>query len=163
MQRSIFAGLFLVSLLIASGGGAQTVTDDEKPVWTMESIKVKPGMFDFTLSYLDDHWMRGREEAKRQGAVLSYHRIVEQDSRESGRNLVLLTEYKNQAAYEDSREKLFGAILVEPTTNTFRMLRPLQQEDRSLRQEDLYESLFTRVFRDYSETGNVRVQPLPSH
>jgi hypothetical protein len=122
----------------------------------MESIKVKPGMFDFTLSYLDDHWMRIREDAKRQGLVLSYHRIVEQDSRESERNIVLLTEYRNQAAYEDSREKLFGALHLDPQTNTFRITRPL-------RQEDLYESLFTRVFQDYSETGNVRVQPLASH
>ena len=154
MQRSIFAGLFLVSLLIASGGGAQTLSDGEKPVWTMESIKVKPGMFDFTLSYLDDHWMRGREEAKRQGLVLSYHRIVEQDSRESERNIVLLTEYKNQAAYEDLRVKLLPPIPVGG--GPLRIVRPL-------RQEDLYESFFTRVFQDYSETGNVRVQPLASH
>ena len=85
MQKSIFAGLLLVSLLITSGGGAQTPSVGEKPVWTMESIKVKPGMFDFTLGYLDDHWMHVREEAKRQGLVLSYHRIVEQDSRERER------------------------------------------------------------------------------
>ena len=107
-------------------------------------------MFDFTLSYLDDHWMRGREEAKRQGAVLSYHRIVEQNSRESERNIVLLTEYKNQAAYEDSREK---AIRTQRTT--FRM--SLAELD------DVYEAMNARVFQDYSETGNVRVQPRASH
>lgn len=161
MQRSIFAGLFLVSLLIASGGGAQTPSDDEKPVWTMESIKVKPGMFDFTLSYLDDHWMRVREEAKRQGAVLSYHRVVEQDSRESERNIVLLTEYKNHAAYDDVREKLL-ALTRKGSENNFvfaghQFLIPGAQA------EQLYETMNTRVFQEYSETGNVRVQPLASH
>ena len=157
MQRTIFAGLFLVSLLIASGGGAQTPSDDE-PVWTMESIKVKPGMFDFTLSYLDDHWMRVREEAKRQGAVLSYHRIIEQDSRESARNIVLLTEYKNQAAYDDVREKLL-ALTRKGSENNFVFAGPQFVTPGA----QLYETMNTRVFHEYSETGNLRVQPLASH
>ncbi len=77
MQGRIFAGLFLVSLL---GGGAQSPSDSEKPVWTMEVIRVKPGMFGFTLGYLDDNWMRVREEAKRQGCrpELSPHRRTRQ-------------------------------------------------------------------------------------
>jgi hypothetical protein len=45
-------------------------------LWTMELIKVKPDMFGLTLGYLDDNWMRVREEAKRQGSVLSYRRIA---------------------------------------------------------------------------------------
>lgn len=165
MQRSIFAGLFLVSLLIASGGGAQTPSDDEKPVWTMESIKVKPGMFDFTLRYLDDHWMRVREEAKRQGAVLSYHCVVEQDSRESERNVVLLTEYKNQAAYDDVREKLSEKLLAltrKGSENNF-VFAGSQFVTPGAQAEQLYETMNTRVFHEYSETGNVQVQPLASH
>src|SRR5437667_11818287 len=97
MHGRIFAGLLLVFLLIVSDGGAQQFhrADGEKPVWTMEFLKVKPGMFGFTLGYLDDNWMREREEAKRQGAVLNYLRIAEQDSGESDRNIVLPTEFKN--------------------------------------------------------------------
>ncbi len=50
MQRRMFAGLFLVSLFIMSDGGAQQFpVDSEKPVWTMEFIKVKPEMFGSTL------------------------------------------------------------------------------------------------------------------
>jgi hypothetical protein len=114
---SLFAGLFLVSLLIvAAGGGAQRPSDFEKPVWTMEFIRVKPGMFGLTLSYLNDNGMRVREEAKRQGAVLSYHRIAEQGSGESDRNIVLLTEFKNPNAY-DAREKLFASIRMQLPNN----------------------------------------------
>jgi hypothetical protein len=82
----------------------------------MEFIRVKPGMFGLTLSYLNDNGMRVREEAKRQGAVLSYHRIAEQGSGESDRNIVLLTEFKNPNAY-DAREKLFASIRMQLPNN----------------------------------------------
>ncbi len=154
MQRRIFAGLFLVFLLIVAGGGAQQFhrADGEKPVWTMEFIKVKPGMFGFTLGYLDDNWMREREEAKRQGAVLSYHRIAEQGSEESDRNIVLLTEFKNVPTYA-AREELFASIRKQLPNNTSGVVRPP-------RQEDLYENVSTLVFQDYSETDIVRFRLL---
>lgn len=152
MQRRIFAGLFLVSLLVVAGGGAQSPSNRDKPVWTMEFIKVKPGMFGFTLGYLDDNWMRVSEEAKRQGAVLSYNRIVEQGSRENERNIVLLTEYKNRAAY-DGREGLFDSIRKQLPNNTSGVVRPPKQED-------LYETVSTSVFQDYSEMHTARVLPL---
>jgi hypothetical protein len=140
MERRIFAGLFLFYLFSVAGGGAQSVADNEKPVWTMELIKVKPDMFGFTLGYLDDNWMRVRAEAKRQGSVLNYHRIAEQGSGES--DIVLLTEYKNQATC-DARDSLFSTIRKQLPSNTSGLLRPPQQED-------LYEILSIRVFQDYS-------------
>jgi hypothetical protein len=95
MQRLTFAGLFLVSLLIVSGGGAQSRPDIDKPMWAMEFVKVKPGMFGFTLGYLDDNWIRIRGEARRQGAVLSYHRFVEQSISGNERTIVLLLRALN--------------------------------------------------------------------
>jgi|SRR2546430_13696469 len=142
MQRRIFAALFLFSLCIVAGGGAQSPSDSEKPVWTMEFLKVIPGQFGPTLGYLDDNWMRIREEAKRQGAVLSYHRIAEKSISESDRNIVLLTEYKNQAEYE-AREILFASIVKQLPVNTPGILR--------LR-DGLYETVTTRVFQDYPDT-----------
>jgi hypothetical protein len=140
MHRRIFAGLFLFSLFIVAGGGAQSPSDSEKAVWAIEFLKVMPGQFGPTLGYLDDNWMRIREEAKRQGAILSYHRIAEQSVSESDRNIVLLTEYKNQAAY-DAREKLFDSIRKQLPNNTAGVVRPPQQES-------LYETVSTRVFED---------------
>lgn len=109
-------------------------------------------MFGFTLGYLDDNWMRVHEEAKRQGAVVSYHRILEQGNRDNDRNIVLLTEFKNSAAYE-AREKLFASIREQLPNNTSGVVRPGQQED-------LYETLSTRVFQDYSDTDNARFRLL---
>ena len=141
MQRRMFAGLFLVSLFIVSGGGAQqSPADGEKPVWTMEILKVMPGRFGPTLGYLDDNWMRIREEAKRRGAVLSYHRIAEQSTSETDPNIVLLTEYKNQAAY-DARGKLFSSIF-KAVARQFPGLLLYQHND-------LYETVSTRVYQDY--------------
>lgn len=155
MQKRMFAGLFLASLFIVFGGGAQQFpADGEKPVWTMESIKVKPGMFGITLTYLDDDWMRVREEAKHQGAVLTYHRIAEAEegSRERDRSIVLLTEFRNPAAYV-AREGLFASIRKRLPKNTPAVVRPP-------RQEDLYEAVSTSVYQDYSDMDSVRFRLL---
>jgi hypothetical protein len=144
MQRRIFAGLFLFYLFTVAGGGAQSLADREKPVWTMEILKVLPGEFGPTLGYLDDNWMRIREEAKRQGAVLSYHRIAEQSTSESDPNIVLLTEYKNQDAY-DSRGKLFASIFKQFPRN-------FPGELLFYQHKDLYETVSTQVFEDYQDT-----------
>ncbi len=154
MQRRMFACLFLASLFIVSDGGAQQFqASDDRPVWTMEVIKVKPEMFGPTLGYLDDNWMRVREEAKRQGAVASYYRIVE-GSGDSDRSILLLTEFKNPIAY-GTREELFASIHKQrkqlfTTPGVVRLGRP----------EDLYEAMSTRVFQDYSDLDNARLRLL---
>ncbi len=112
-------------------------------------------MFGFTLGYLDDNWMREREEAKRQGAVVSYYRIAEEGNGDSDRSIVLLTEFKNPVAY-GTREELFASIrkqrkkLPNNTPGVVRLGRL----------EDLYEAMTTRVFRDYSDMDNVRLRLL---
>lgn len=155
MRVRIFAGILLVCLLIVVGGDARGPSDSEKPVWTMELVKVKPGMFGVTLGFLDDNWMRVRAEAKHQGVILNYHRIAEQGGQESDGNIILLTEYKNQTAY-DEREKLFDSIRKQLPHNTPGLLRPHKQED-------LYGTVNTRVFQDYSDMDNPRLRPLASN
>jgi len=152
MQRRIFTGLVLLSLVIADGGGAQSPSESERPVWTMEFIKVKPGMFGMTLGYLDDNWMRVRAEAKRQGAVLTYHRIADRDSLTSDPSILLLTEFKNATTYH-AREKLFASIRKQLPNDTSAVIRPNQQSE-------LYETVSTRVFEDYSDTDNARFRLL---
>jgi len=80
--------------------------------------------------------MRIREEAKRQGAVLSYHRIAEQSTSDSDpnivlrtENIVLLTEYKNHAAY-DARGKLFASIFKQLPGKSSGVLLHYQHKDR---------------------------------
>ena len=114
MPGRMIATLFLCSLFIAVGGDAQG-PDTEKPVWTLEFVKVTPEMYARALDRLDDEWMRIREEAKHQGEVLSYERIsdaglITPDHKQTDQvSIILLTEYKSLAAYHE-REKLFASI-----------------------------------------------------
>jgi hypothetical protein len=145
MQKRLFAGLLLGLLIFLVRGDAQSPNAIDKPVWTVELIKVRPEKFGLTLGYLDDNWMRVREEAKRQGAVLSYHRISEAvlltPGTKSGdqNSMILLTEYKDSAAYF-GREKLFASIL-KHLPNSPGVLP-------TGKQEDLFETLDTRVFME---------------
>jgi hypothetical protein len=152
MRKVILNGLFLVCLLTVSGAAPQFPPDKEKPVWTMETLKVKPEMFGSTLGYLDDNWMRVRAEAKRQGAVLSYNRIAGQDNLDGHRSIVLLTEFKNGATYYASG-KLFASIAARLPNNMSHVFKPLKQAD-------LYETVSTRVFEDYSVVDDARFQLL---
>jgi hypothetical protein len=152
VKKSTFAIVFFVSLLIVTVGVAQSSSDSERPVWKMELIKVKPEMFGPTLGYLDDDWMRVREEAKRQGAVLNYYRVAEKSGVISHGDIMLMTEYKNSRTANDD-EKLFASIRKQLSNNMSGVMRPLKPED-------LYESNGTHVFQDYSDTNNPRYREL---
>jgi len=103
------------------------------------------------LGYLDDHWMRVREEAKRQGAVLSYHRISEVTLEIPGsktgdpNSIVLLTEYRNLDAFS-GREKLFASIQERLPSSTPGVI--------PIKRDGLYNTVETRVFLDQPAEAN---------
>src|SRR6266403_3434763 len=152
MKGRIFAGLFLCSLFFVVGGDAQT-DKAEKPVWTLEFIRVRPENLGPAMGYLDDHWMRVRAEAKRQGAVLDYHRIQNAVLMTPGHkvgeagSIVLLTEYKSLDAFKESQK--FFASMREPTRRfqTGGVIRPWALED-------LFETLSTQVFVEEPDTSS---------
>jgi hypothetical protein len=163
MTRPKSLGMALFSLVMALGANAQQVqlqdappavpSIADKPVWALEFIKVKPGTFGPTMVYLDDNWIRVRAEAKRQGTVLTYNRIGGErqmlfpaiDSSNDDWDILLMTEYKNQAAY-DGREKLFASILKRLPDNTAGIIQRYKKED-------LFQSVKIRVLQDFSENG----------
>lgn len=112
MRERMFAGFFLCSLFIVVGGDAQSPDKAEKQVWTLEVIKVTPENFGPAMSYLNDHWMRVRAEAKRRGTVLDYHLICNGGRVTPGHqvgdrdSIVLLTKYQDMDAYVQSRSEL---------------------------------------------------------
>jgi hypothetical protein len=151
MKGRIFAGLFLCSLFFVVGGDARSPDKAEKPVWTLEFIKVKPENFGPAMGYLDDHWMRVRAEAKRQGAVLDYHLIQNAVLVTPGPNvgdpssIVLLTEYKNLDAFMEC-QKLFHSMRERPRFQTGGVIKLWAPED-------LFEMLNTQVFVEESDTS----------
>jgi len=158
MQGRIFVGLFLCSLFTV-GGDAQSAGITEKPVWTLEVIKVQPENLGPALAYLDDHWMRIRAEAKRRGAVLDYHRIsnavLETSGHQTGDagSIVLLTEYKNIAAYLENGKafRRDGVTILQPNGPGFIFRRPPL--------EDVFEALNTQVFVEEPDAGR-ELKPL---
>ena len=115
----------------------------------MEVLKVQPGMFGAALGYLDNDWMRVRAEAKRQGAILTYYRIADQDSRDQ--EIMLLTEFKNESTYE-AREKLFSSIRKQLPDNASAVM--------PLKQSELFQTVRKLVFQDYSDTNRERFRLL---
>jgi hypothetical protein len=105
------------------------------------------------MSYLDDQWMRVRAEAKKEGAVLDYHRIHNAVLVTPGRrvgdpsSLVLMTEYKNMDAFMKS-EKLFASILERLPKSTPGVLKP-----QGLKPEDVYEIVDSQVFLEEPEVN----------
>jgi len=150
MRLLKLASLLRCAICFNVRGDAQNPGIAEKPVWTLEFIEVGPDM-GLTLGYLDDHWMRVREEAKRQGAVLSYHRIQETVQIAPGsktgnpNSMVLLTEYKNLAAFS-GREKLFASIREHLPSNTPGVV--------PIKREGLYDTVDTRVFLEQPAEAN---------
>jgi hypothetical protein len=102
--------------------------------------------------------MRVREEAKRQGAVLSYHRISDAllttPSSKSGdqKSIVLLTEYKNDAAFF-GREKLFASILEHLPSSPPGVLR-------TAKREDLFGTVDTRIFQEVPSDASTQFKLL---
>src|SRR2546429_648109 len=145
MRVLTFASLLLCSLCFIAKGDAQSPEVAERPVWAMEFIEVQPGKTALALGYLDDHWMRIRQEAKRQGVVLSYHRVSEVllaalgSSAGDPNSIVLLTEYKNLSAFS-GREVVFASILRHLPSATPGLV--------PLRPEELYKTVETRVFME---------------
>lgn len=150
MKVRILVGLFLCSLFFVVGGDAQNWDAAERPVWTLEFIQLLPGNNGLAMGYLDDHWMRVRAEAKKEGAVLDYHCIANATLVTPGHKMdhpnsvVLMTEYKNMDAFMQS-EKLFASIqerLPKSTPGIFKPTKP----------DDLYETVDLRVFVEEPET-----------
>jgi len=156
MKGRIFAGLFLCSLFLVVGGDARrrdAMEKPDKPVWALEFVQVSPEKFWGAMGYLDDNWMRVRAEAKKEGAVLDYHRIDNAGIVTPGHkwgdpnSIVLMTEYKNMDAFMES-EKLFASIRERLPKSAPGVFKP-----RGLKPEDLYETVDSRVFVEEPEVN----------
>jgi hypothetical protein len=146
MQKALLASLLVVTFLGVRGGNVQQPAEPGEAVWSLDFVKVKPGMFEQTMNYLDDGWIPAREEAKQQGVIIGYRRIAEMSEAKSEWDIILMTEYKNQAAY-DERDKTLGPIVADVWRNN-------QRKTDGLNKKDLYTIVDTRVLRDFSTVEN---------
>lgn len=146
MQKVLLASLLVVTFLGVRGGNAQQPAEPGEAVWSLDFVKVKPGMFEQTMTYLDQGWIPAHEMAKEQGVIVGFRRIAEQPEGKGEWNIILMTEYKNEAAYDD-REKFLGPIIAD-------VWRSNQRKTNGLNKKDLYDIVDSRVLRDFSQAEN---------
>lgn len=99
----LLASAFLV-IALPSATVAQDRVYDDGTVWDVSYIKTEPGQFDAYLSNLDQNWKRMMDAARSEGHILSYMILASEPSNRDDWNLMLLVEYPNMAALDNSRE-----------------------------------------------------------
>ena len=109
MKRT-FAAAALAVAVAASGvlGGltahaqnAERVYDNGT-VWTISWIETKPGMFDDYMKYVSTTFRQIQETGKKAGRVLSYKVLTVDSPRDHEPDVILMVEYKNMAAFDQS-------------------------------------------------------------
>jgi hypothetical protein len=100
----LFAAILL--LAFASSSFAQDEhAYTEGPVTNISYVKIKPGMFDTYMSYLQKTYKQVMEEQKKAGLVLSYGIYSATARSPHDADLYLTITYKNWAAFDSLTEK----------------------------------------------------------
>ena len=109
-RRNALGIAVLVSIFsLASSCLAQEAPYTQGSVWSITLVKVKPGMLDDYLKNLIGLWKKENEQAKKDGLVLSYKVINAPAANRDDWNLMLMVEFKNMAALDETDAK-FRAI-----------------------------------------------------
>lgn len=106
-HKHIFTGL-LVALMLALS--VVVFAQINRPyrngtVWSIGFIRMKPGMETAYLNYIAGDWKREQEALKKEGQIVSYKILQTEAHGSNDWNLMLMSEYKDLAAYEKSLDK----------------------------------------------------------
>jgi hypothetical protein len=85
--------------------GAQERPYTEGPVLAVSYIRIKPGMFDKYMKYLDTDYKKTMEAQKKEGIILDYGVYSSPQTEEGDWNMVLTTTFKNMAALDNLRDR----------------------------------------------------------
>ena len=111
-----FLNLLVFSVVLYVGStstqkiAAQEIPYADGPVWTFTFIRVKPGMLNTYLRDIAPQRKALVDEAKTQGLILSSRILYGDSMGKDDWDLVILTEYKNWAAFDGLSEK-FNTLL----------------------------------------------------
>jgi hypothetical protein len=95
----------LVLLSLRTQSAAQGLPYKEGTVWEVTFVKTMPGMSNDYLRSLAANWRNEREEAKKQGLVISYRILSGSAANKDDWDLLLMVEYKNMAALDGAEDK----------------------------------------------------------
>jgi hypothetical protein len=105
VTRFRFLGAILLLAVATSGFAQDDHAYTEGAVTAISYVKVKPGMFDAYMSYLQKTYKQVMEEQKKAGLVVSYGIYSAQAHSPHEADLYLTVTYKNWAAFDGLTEK----------------------------------------------------------
>jgi hypothetical protein len=97
---------------MAFGGAVTAVAQsaarvyDQGPVWDISHIETMPGMFDDYMAYLAGPYRQLMEADKRSGDLIDYKVLAVVSPRDNEPDVLLITQYKNMAAFDRSLDEL---------------------------------------------------------
>ena len=105
VRRSVLAGLALVALGVTASAQMKRPFHDGS-VWSVQFIRVKPGMETAYLKYLASDWKRVQESSKQAGFIQDYKVLTTEAHDATDWNLLLMTQAKDLAAIEANQDKI---------------------------------------------------------
>jgi hypothetical protein len=100
-----YGPIFLLALLSTARLAAQDRPYTEGSVTSVSYVRVKPGMFDKYMKYLDTDYKRLMDAQKKEGVILDYGVYTSPQQDEEDWNMVLTVTYKNMAALDNLRDR----------------------------------------------------------
>jgi hypothetical protein len=114
LMRS-FAVVFASCLALCAVSVSMYAQQPGTSVWAIDFVKPKEGQRDHYLRFIEANWIKAREEARKQGFILSY-KVLVPPSQENDAVLLLLTEYADMKSYE-AREENFKIVFAKIQPN----------------------------------------------
>ena len=106
---SWLVGLALVAFGVVLGVTASAQVKrpfHDGSVWTIQFIRVKPGMQNTYLNYIATDWKRNQDAAKQAGLIQSYKVLTTEGHGTTDWNMLLMTEVKDLATLDANRDKV---------------------------------------------------------
>jgi len=100
--------LLLFAVYVSTTCFAQELPYEVGSVWDFSFIKTKDGKDLDYLKNLTKNWKSVMDEAKKEGIILSYKIISANAVNKDDWDLLLMTEFKNYAAFDDLDEKFYA-------------------------------------------------------
>jgi len=133
--------VFLLAVLLSAPVAAQDRPYSEGPVVNVSYVRIKPGMFDRYMKYLDTDYKRLLEAQKKEGVVLDYGVYSSPEQHQDDWNMVLTVTYKNMAALDNLRDR------VEPIMMRTLSTTPEKAAQASIERDAMREAMGSRLLR----------------
>jgi hypothetical protein len=107
MNKSLVISISIALSTLFSGVcfGQSDAPYTEGPVWSIIMVRTKPGMEDDYLKKLAKIYKATNDEEKKQGIIMDYKILFGAASSPHDFDILIMTEFKNMAAFDGLREK----------------------------------------------------------